>query len=79
MGLKSGGTIGLRRSRVCCLKFGLQHWLTPCWKLIGGGCHLDRKMDDLIRTAAFQFYALEMGCMKGPEPWTFMYRGSATI
>lgn len=26
-----------------------QHLLTPCWKRIGGGCHLDRKMDDLIR------------------------------
>jgi ubiquinone/menaquinone biosynthesis C-methylase UbiE len=23
-----------------------QHWLTPCWKRIGGGCHLDRKTDD---------------------------------
>jgi ubiquinone/menaquinone biosynthesis C-methylase UbiE len=30
-----------------------QHRLTPCWKRIGGGCHLDRKMDDLIRAAGF--------------------------
>jgi hypothetical protein len=28
--------------------------LTPCWKRIGGGCHLDRKMDDLIRSAGFR-------------------------
>jgi len=55
-----------------------QHRLTPCWKRIGGGCHLDRKMDDLIRAAGFQIDAIEKGYMKGPKAWTFMYRGSAT-
>ena len=28
-----------------------QHRLTPCWKRIAGGCHFDRKVDDLIRAA----------------------------
>ena len=56
-----------------------QHRLTPCWKRIGGGCHLNRKMDDLIRAAGFRVDALEAGYMKGPKPWTFMYQGSATI
>lgn len=28
-----------------------QHWLTPCWSHISGGCHLDRNADDLIRVA----------------------------
>jgi hypothetical protein len=55
-----------------------QHRLTPYWKRIGGGCHLDRKMDDLIRAAGFRVDAVETGYMKGPKPWTFMYRGSAT-
>ena len=55
-----------------------QHWLTPCWKRIGGGCHLDRKMDDLIRAAGFQINAVETGYLKGPKPWTFMYHGLAT-
>jgi ubiquinone/menaquinone biosynthesis C-methylase UbiE len=55
-----------------------QHRLTPCWRRIGGGCHLDRKMDDLIRAAGFRVDALETGYMKGPKPWTFMYQGSAT-
>jgi ubiquinone/menaquinone biosynthesis C-methylase UbiE len=54
-----------------------QHWLTPCWKRIGGGCHLDRKMDDLIRAAGFQINAIETGYMAGPRAWTFMYQGSA--
>jgi ubiquinone/menaquinone biosynthesis C-methylase UbiE len=56
-----------------------QHRLTPCWKRIGGGCHLDRKMDDLIRSGGFEIDAIETGYMKGPKPWTFMYQGSATI
>jgi ubiquinone/menaquinone biosynthesis C-methylase UbiE len=54
-----------------------QHRLTPCWKCIGGGCHLDRKMDDLIRAAGFGFDVIETGYMVGPKPWTFMYQGSA--
>ena len=56
-----------------------QHRLTPYWRRIGGGCHLDRKMDDLIRSAGFRIDALETGYMKGPKPWTFMYRGSAIV
>jgi ubiquinone/menaquinone biosynthesis C-methylase UbiE len=54
-----------------------QHRLTPYWKRISGGCHLDRKTDDLIRDAGFQIDAIEMAYMQGPKPWTFMYQGSA--
>ena len=54
-----------------------QHRLTPYWKRISGGCHLDRKTDDLIRAAGFQIDAIEMAYMQGPKPWTFMYKGSA--
>lgn len=56
-----------------------QRRITPCWKRIGGGCHLDRKMDDLIRAAGFRLDALETGYMKGPKPWTFMYHGAAKL
>ena len=54
-----------------------QNWLTPCWKRIGGGCHLNRKMDDLIRAAGFQITQLQTSYMEGPKPMTFMYQGSA--
>lgn len=54
-----------------------QHALTPCWKRLAGGCHLDRKIDDLIRAAGFRLGALDTGYMKGPKPMTFMYQGWA--
>jgi ubiquinone/menaquinone biosynthesis C-methylase UbiE len=54
-----------------------QHRLTPYWRRISGGCHLDRKMEELIRAAGFQIDAVETGYMTGPKPWTFMYQGSA--
>jgi ubiquinone/menaquinone biosynthesis C-methylase UbiE len=55
-----------------------QRGLTPCWMHIAGGCHLDRKIDDLIRAAGFQLSDLDTGYLKGPKPWTFLYQGSAT-
>jgi ubiquinone/menaquinone biosynthesis C-methylase UbiE len=55
-----------------------QRRFTPCWKRIGGGCHLDRKMDDRIRAAGFGIDEIATGYMTGPKPWTFMYQGSAT-
>ena len=54
-----------------------QRRLTPCWKRIGGGCHLDRKIDELIRAAGFRMDALKTGYIKGPKPWAFMYQGTA--
>ena len=48
-----------------------QHRLTPCWKRIAGGCHLDRKMDDLIRSAGFRLSDIETGYMNGPDSLFF--------
>lgn len=59
----------------------VQNWqnrLTPCWRHVGGGCHLNRKMDDLIRAAGFDLDTLETGYMTGPRLLTFLYQGSAT-
>ena len=54
-----------------------QHRLTPLWKGIAGGCHLDRPIADLVRNAGFDIAHLETGYMTGPKPMTFMYEGSA--
>jgi len=54
-----------------------QDRLTPAWKRIGGGCHLNRPIQDLIDGAGFAMTALEKGYMKGPKPMSFMYEGRA--
>jgi ubiquinone/menaquinone biosynthesis C-methylase UbiE len=54
-----------------------QDRLTPLWKRIGGGCHLNRPIEQLIREAGFRVEQLRTGYMKGPKPMTFMYEGIA--
>jgi len=59
---------------------GIQRWqhrLTPVWKHLAGGCHLDRNIPALIRIAGFEIESLESGHMPGPRLMTFMYEGSA--
>ena len=54
-----------------------QDRLTPAWKRIGGGCHLNRAIQNLIEDAGFQFDRFETGYMHGPKPLAFMYEGNA--
>lgn len=54
-----------------------QHRLTPLWRHFAGGCHLDRKVDDLIRAAGFDLVDLKTGYAGGPRPMTYMYEGRA--
>lgn len=54
-----------------------QDRLTPAWKRIGGGCHLNRPIPVLIQEAGFSIAQLETGYMRGPKPMTFMYEGRA--
>jgi ubiquinone/menaquinone biosynthesis C-methylase UbiE len=54
-----------------------QHRLTPIWCHLAGGCHLDRKMDDLIRSAGFDLTELRTEYASGPRAMTYMYFGRA--
>src|SRR3954447_10365126 len=54
-----------------------QNWLTPAWKLISGGCHLNRPIGSMITGAGFDFERLETGYMPGLKPMAFLYQGSA--
>jgi len=54
-----------------------QNRLTPIWRRIAGGCHLNRAMDDLIRKAGFHFIRIEKGYSEGPKPFTYLYKGIA--
>lgn len=56
-----------------------QDRLTPIWKRIGGGCHLNRNIHELIEGAGFEIEHLQTGYMKGPKPMTFMYEGRAAV
>ena len=61
---------------------GVRIWqdrLTPMWKHIGGGCHLNRKIDDLIQAAGFQITDQRNFYLPGPRPMTYTYQGMASV
>jgi ubiquinone/menaquinone biosynthesis C-methylase UbiE len=76
--LKPGGELlfvehGLSRDA------GVARWqkrLTPLWRPLAGGCHLDRRMDALLR-AAFPVVELATSYLEGPRILTYMYEGRA--
>ncbi|MDE2379243.1 class I SAM-dependent methyltransferase [Bradyrhizobium sp.] len=54
-----------------------QDHLTPPWKCISGGCHLNRAIAELIRESGFSIEDLHQGYIQGPKPMTFLYEGTA--
>jgi ubiquinone/menaquinone biosynthesis C-methylase UbiE len=59
---------------------GVAAWqdrLTPMWRRVGGGCHLNRKIDKLIEGAGFQIAELKTFYLRGPRPMTYTYQGLA--
>lgn len=75
--LKPGGQLlfvehGVAPQRHICT---WQRRLTPLWKRVSGGCHLDRPITGLIEEAGFGIEALNTGYMPGPKLATFIYEG----
>jgi len=59
---------------------GVARWqdrLTPAWRKIGGGCHLNRKIDELLGAAGFEIQELKTCYLPGPRPMTYTYQGFA--
>jgi len=54
-----------------------QHRLNPLWTRIGGGCNLDRDIDDLIVQSGFRLAELQTEYVKGLKPLSFTYSGRA--
>lgn len=54
-----------------------QDRLTPMWKRLAGGCHLNRAIPELLQGSGFHIERLETGYMRGPKAMTFMYEGRA--
>ncbi len=55
-----------------------QDRLTPLQRRIGGGCHLNRSIEQLIVNAGFEMVKLDNFFLKGPKPFGYMYEGVAT-
>jgi len=59
---------------------GVARWqdrLDPLWSRLAGGCHLNRKMDDLIGGNGFRIERLANAWLPGPRTHTFLYEGRA--
>jgi ubiquinone/menaquinone biosynthesis C-methylase UbiE len=54
-----------------------QHRLTPLWKRLAGGCHLNRQIDALIRSAGFTVSTMQTAYLKGSRSLTYLYWGEA--
>jgi ubiquinone/menaquinone biosynthesis C-methylase UbiE len=55
-----------------------QDRLTPLWRRLAGGCHLNRPIDRLIEGSGLRLAELETGYLvKGPRFATYHYRGRA--
>jgi ubiquinone/menaquinone biosynthesis C-methylase UbiE len=61
-------------------EWGVARWqdrLEPLWSRIAGGCHLNRKMDELISGSGFRIDSLEHARLPGPRTHAFLYEGCA--
>jgi ubiquinone/menaquinone biosynthesis C-methylase UbiE len=79
--LKPGGRL-IFLEHGCSPDAGVAFWqdhLTPFWKRFTGGCHLNRKVDELIQDAGFQITELRTCYLPGPRPLTYTYQGFARL
>jgi ubiquinone/menaquinone biosynthesis C-methylase UbiE len=59
---------------------GVVRWqdrLTPWWRRISGGCHLNRPIDRLLAQGGFRVAEMERGYGAGPRTTSYLYRGIA--
>lgn len=59
---------------------GVRRWqdrLTPAWKPIAGGCHLNRDIPALLDAGGFAVTELVADYLPGPRVMTYVYRGAA--
>ncbi|KMQ74453.1 Methyltransferase domain [Marinobacter subterrani] len=55
-----------------------QNRITPGWKKVAGGCHLNRNITDLIRNAGFEIQELEnLYIPKAPKIAGYIFKGRA--
>lgn len=57
---------------------GWQDRLTPLQRKMFGGCHLNRRIDELIAAAGFEVERLDNFYMRGPKALGYMFEGMAS-
>lgn len=56
-----------------------QDRLTPLWRRVAGGCHLNRPIDHLIDAGGFEIDEIERSYVEGPSVAAYFYRGVARV
>lgn len=59
---------------------GVTRWqdrLTPFWRRVSGGCHLNRSIDGLVTEGGFDLVNIERSYASGPRVAAYFYRGIA--
>jgi SAM-dependent methyltransferase len=54
-----------------------QDRLTPLWRRVAGGCHLNRPIDRLLQLGGFEALEMHRGYLAGPRVGAYLYRGMA--
>ena len=54
-----------------------QDRLTPLWRRVAGGCHLNRPIDRLLQLGGFEALEMNRGYVAGPRVGGYLYRGMA--
>lgn len=54
-----------------------QDRLTPLQRRVAGGCHLNRRIDELVAGAGLEVDRLENFYLKGPKAFGYMFEGTA--
>jgi ubiquinone/menaquinone biosynthesis C-methylase UbiE len=60
---------------------GVRKWqdrVTPTWKCLCGGCHLNKPIKTMVEGAGFSIGRLDNFYMRGPKFLAYMYEGAAT-
>ena len=74
----SGSLIFIEHGRA--QEAGVAAWqrrITPIWKHLAGGCHLDRPVDEMITATGFKLTELKNFYTRGPRILTYTYQGIA--
>lgn len=66
----------------CAPDLGVRNWqdrITPLWKRLAGGCHLNRQVRTILARNRYECVECQEGYLPGPRPLMFTYRGVAGL